>query len=62
MHIAKEDDKQPRTCSDGTVQGLSVKHKRVLPQTHFVVVVERKNSFVKREKDQGRKDRTRSDP
>lgn len=27
-HIDKEDDKQPKTCSDGTVQGLSVPPKR----------------------------------
>ena len=62
MHIAKEDDKQPRTCSDGPVQGLSFQRELVLPQTQFVVVVEQiKNSFVNREKDQGRKKRTRGD-
>ena len=27
-HIVKEDDKQPRTCSGGTVQGLPVPPKR----------------------------------
>ena len=55
-HIAKEDDKQPRTCSDDTVEGCSAgticssfcrNKERII--------------FGKREQDQGRKVRTRGD-
>ena len=62
MHIAKEDDKQPRTWSDGTEHGLPfLARNRSFADTISSSSAIKQNSFGKREKDQGRKKRTRGD-
>ena len=62
MHIAKEDDKQPRTCSDGMVQGLPSWHELVLSAGTICSSGGTKHEFFRKtEQDQGRKERTRGD-